>query len=60
MNSKYGKFVVLGLLLTIAGVGCSNAAGGSGANRDLITQDEIEQNKKAAAMKHPGGEPEQK
>ena len=51
MNFKYGKFVAFGfLLLTIAG--CSKAGGG-GSNRDLITQDEIEQNKKAAAMKRP-------
>ena len=52
MNSKYGKFVVLGLLLTIAGVGCSKA-GSNGSNRPLITQDEIQKNKEAAAMKRP-------
>ena len=54
MNFNYGKFMLFGLLLlTIAG--CSKAGGG-GSNRSLITQDEIEQNKKAAAMKRPGGE----
>ena len=56
MNFKYGKFAVLGLLIIIAGVGCSNSAGGSGSNRDLISQDEIEQNKKAATMERPSGE----
>ena len=52
MNFKNGKFVVLGLLLIIAGAGCSKS-GGAGSNRDLITQDEIEQNKKNAAAKRP-------
>ena len=51
MNFKYGKLVILGLTLIIAGAGCSNAGGG--ANRPLITQDEIEKNKKDAAMKRP-------
>lgn len=50
MNFKCASFVVLGfLLLAIAGCGNSN----SGSNRDLITQDEIEQNKKAASQKRP-------
>ena len=53
MNSKYGKFAVLGLLIIIAGVGCSKAGGGSGANRPLMTQEEMDQNKKDAAMKRP-------
>ena len=53
MNFKYGKFVIFGLLLlTIAGCGGNK----TGSNRDLITQDEIEQNKKAAAQKRPGSE----
>ncbi len=50
MNFNYGRFVVFGLLL-LAIAGCSSNKGGS--NRDLITQDEIEQNKKAAAQKRP-------
>ncbi len=50
MNLKYVRFAVFGLLL-LAIAGCGKGNGGS--NRDLITQDEIEQNKKAAAQKRP-------
>ncbi len=49
MNFKYARFVAFVLLL-LAIAGCSN---NSGNNRDLITQDEIEQNKKAASQKRP-------
>ena len=50
MNFKNGRFVAFGLLLlTLAGCGGNK----TGSNRDLITQDEIEQNKKAAAQKRP-------
>ncbi len=47
MNLKNGKFVIFGFLVIVL-AGCGNK---TGSNRDLITQDEIEQNKKAAAMK---------
>ena len=47
---NYGRFLALGLLLlTLAGCGGNK----TGNNRDLITQGETEQNKKAAAQKRP-------
>ena len=53
MNLKYGKFVVLSLLVIIAGVGCSKAGGAGGSNRPLMTQEEMEQNKQNANAKRP-------